>query len=137
MTTLNTPLQQYYGSRSFWSDMDPNVQTRIRSLGQNQGLVPNLLLKVTYYWCKYGFPIKSRSYILAHCTMHRFAQCFRRFRDTRHAFPHLVNAGKYSTTLVANLFEYLANVTVGMARHQEKDEIYNTVVSCSKILSQR
>ena len=46
----------------------------------------------------------------------RFAQCFRRFRDTRHAFPHLVNAGKYSTTLVANLFEFLSNVTFGFAR---------------------
>ncbi|XP_060535438.1 solute carrier family 53 member 1-like [Cylas formicarius] len=28
----------------------------------------------------------------------RFAQCLRRYYDTREAFPHLVNAGKYSTT---------------------------------------
>ncbi|XP_044731655.1 xenotropic and polytropic retrovirus receptor 1 isoform X2 [Chrysoperla carnea] len=28
----------------------------------------------------------------------RFAQCLRRYRDSREAFPHLVNAGKYSTT---------------------------------------
>ncbi|KAI2661844.1 hypothetical protein H4Q32_007531 [Labeo rohita] len=28
----------------------------------------------------------------------RFVQCLRRYRDTRRAFPHLVNAGKYSTT---------------------------------------
>ncbi|XP_053326359.1 xenotropic and polytropic retrovirus receptor 1 [Spea bombifrons] len=28
----------------------------------------------------------------------RFIQCLRRYRDTKRAFPHLVNAGKYSTT---------------------------------------
>ncbi|MCP9258500.1 Xenotropic and polytropic retrovirus receptor 1 [Dirofilaria immitis] len=28
----------------------------------------------------------------------RFMQCLRRFRDTGHAHPHLINAGKYSTT---------------------------------------
>ncbi|KAJ8878073.1 hypothetical protein PR048_022537 [Dryococelus australis] len=28
----------------------------------------------------------------------RFAQCLRRYRDSKEAFPHLVNAGKYSTT---------------------------------------
>ncbi|XP_055371502.1 xenotropic and polytropic retrovirus receptor 1-like [Condylostylus longicornis] len=30
----------------------------------------------------------------------RFAQCLRRYRDTKEAFPHLVNAGKYSTTFL-------------------------------------
>ncbi|XP_063237550.1 solute carrier family 53 member 1-like isoform X2 [Bacillus rossius redtenbacheri] len=30
----------------------------------------------------------------------RFAQCLRRYRDSREAFPHLVNAGKYSTTFI-------------------------------------
>lgn len=28
----------------------------------------------------------------------RFAQCIRRYRDTGETFPHLANAGKYSTT---------------------------------------
>lgn len=28
----------------------------------------------------------------------RFMQCLRRYRDTTNVFPHLVNAGKYSTT---------------------------------------
>jgi len=31
----------------------------------------------------------------------RFAQCLRRYRDTKEAFPHLVNAGKYSSTMLA------------------------------------
>ena len=38
----------------------------------------------------------------------RFAQCLRRYRDTRHAFPHLVNAGKYSTTFFVVFFSSLA-----------------------------
>ena len=34
----------------------------------------------------------------------RFAQCLRRYRDTREAFPHLVNAGKYSTGFFVAVF---------------------------------
>jgi len=30
----------------------------------------------------------------------RFLQCIRRYWDTHHAFPHLVNAGKYSATIL-------------------------------------
>ena len=37
----------------------------------------------------------------------RFAQCLRRYKDTREAFPHLVNAGKYSTTFFVVLFHTL------------------------------
>jgi len=37
----------------------------------------------------------------------RFAQCLRRYRDTRLAFPHIVNAGKYSTTFFVVLFKSL------------------------------
>ncbi|XP_075157386.1 solute carrier family 53 member 1-like [Haematobia irritans] len=37
----------------------------------------------------------------------RFAQCLRRYRDTREAFPHLVNAGKYSTTFMVVIFATL------------------------------
>ena len=34
----------------------------------------------------------------------RFAQCVRRYRDTKDAFPHLVNAGKYATALPVVFF---------------------------------
>ncbi|XP_015607072.1 xenotropic and polytropic retrovirus receptor 1 homolog isoform X2 [Cephus cinctus] len=37
----------------------------------------------------------------------RFAQCLRRYRDSKEAFPHLVNAGKYATTflvVISNTF---------------------------------
>lgn len=38
----------------------------------------------------------------------RFAQCLRRYKDTRQAFPHLVNAGKYSTAFFVVVFSTLA-----------------------------
>lgn len=40
----------------------------------------------------------------------RFAQCLRRYYDTKEAFPHLVNAGKYSTTFFAVIFSTLRGV---------------------------
>merc|ERR1711971_657514 len=40
----------------------------------------------------------------------RFAQCLRRYRDTKEAFPHLVNAGKYSTTFLVVTFATLSSV---------------------------
>ncbi|KAF2898457.1 hypothetical protein ILUMI_07715 [Ignelater luminosus] len=40
----------------------------------------------------------------------RFAQCLRRYRDTREAFPHLVNAGKYSTTFFVVIFGTLRSI---------------------------
>jgi xenotropic and polytropic retrovirus receptor 1 len=39
----------------------------------------------------------------------RFAQCLRRYRDSREAFPHLVNAGKYSTTFIVVFFATMKN----------------------------
>lgn len=37
----------------------------------------------------------------------RFAQCLRRYRDSKEAFPHLVNAGKYSSTFAVVIFATL------------------------------
>lgn len=34
----------------------------------------------------------------------RFAQCLRRYRDSKEAFPHLVNAGKYASTFLVVIF---------------------------------
>lgn len=45
----------------------------------------------------------------------RFAQCLRRYRDTKEAFPHLVNAGKYSSTFFVVIFGTLKNVYKGTA----------------------
>ncbi|XP_022905040.1 solute carrier family 53 member 1 [Onthophagus taurus] len=40
----------------------------------------------------------------------RFAQCLRRYRDTREAFPHLANAAKYATSFFVMTFTTLLNV---------------------------
>ncbi|CAH2013372.1 unnamed protein product [Acanthoscelides obtectus] len=40
----------------------------------------------------------------------RFAQCLRRYYDTREAFPHLVNAGKYASTFFVVIFGTLRAV---------------------------
>ncbi|KAH9498993.1 Xenotropic and polytropic retrovirus receptor 1 [Bulinus truncatus] len=48
----------------------------------------------------------------------RFAQCLRRYRDTKLVFPHIVNAGKYSTTFFVVLFSTLYKVHVEMYGEQ-------------------
>ncbi|XP_055354793.1 xenotropic and polytropic retrovirus receptor 1 homolog isoform X2 [Paramacrobiotus metropolitanus] len=42
----------------------------------------------------------------------RFAQCLRRYRDSKLAFPHLVNAGKYSMLFFVVLFSALNSMHV-------------------------
>lgn len=37
----------------------------------------------------------------------RFAQCLRRYRDTKEAFPHLANASKYATSFFVVIFTAL------------------------------
>lgn len=34
----------------------------------------------------------------------RFLQCIRRYRDTGNIFPHLVNCGKYTASILAGVF---------------------------------
>ncbi|XP_034162457.2 xenotropic and polytropic retrovirus receptor 1a [Pangasianodon hypophthalmus] len=46
----------------------------------------------------------------------RFVQCLRRYRDTKRAFPHLVNAGKYSTTFFVVAFSALYST------HKDQDD---------------
>lgn len=43
----------------------------------------------------------------------RFAQCIRRFRDTKESFPHLVNAAKYATSFFVVIFSYKYQTTNG------------------------
>ncbi|XP_072130459.1 solute carrier family 53 member 1-like isoform X4 [Mobula birostris] len=49
----------------------------------------------------------------------RFTQCLRRYRDTKRAFPHLVNAGKYSTTFFVVTFAALYSTHKGNKRGGE------------------
>lgn len=43
----------------------------------------------------------------------RFAQCLRRYRDTKEAFPHLANAVKYSTSFFVVIFASLTLASQG------------------------
>ena len=52
--------------------------------------LPYLLISIPAYW--------------------RWSQCLRRYRDTRDKFPHLVNAGKYSTSMMTNLASFVYHV---------------------------
>ncbi|XP_048457909.1 xenotropic and polytropic retrovirus receptor 1 homolog [Rhincodon typus] len=49
----------------------------------------------------------------------RFTQCLRRYRDTKRAFPHLVNAGKYSTTFFVVTFAALYSTHKDMCLNAE------------------
>ena len=43
----------------------------------------------------------------------RFAQSLRRYDDTKQKFPHLANAGKYSTTFFVVFFSTVATTNKG------------------------
>ncbi|XP_017778103.1 PREDICTED: xenotropic and polytropic retrovirus receptor 1-like [Nicrophorus vespilloides] len=54
--------------------------------------------------------IPLRSIMAALPAWFRFAQCLRRYRDTREAFPHLANAAKYSTSFFVIIFSTLFTI---------------------------
>lgn len=60
----------------------------------------------------------------------RFAQCIRRYRDTREAFPHLFNALKYSTSFFVVIFSSLSFVT-GLFTTVSKTICYSKTVYSS------
>jgi hypothetical protein len=49
----------------------------------------------------------------------RFAQCLRRYRDTKHKFPHLANAGKYVTGFFVAITNSLRRATDMNYSHNE------------------
>ncbi|XP_026525020.1 xenotropic and polytropic retrovirus receptor 1 [Notechis scutatus] len=88
-----------------------------------------ILMDLEYMICFYSFELqwKAKDALLKDTGLHicntyaygvravvqcipawlRFVQCLRRYRDTKRAFPHLVNAGKYSTTFFMVTFAAL------------------------------
>uniref|UniRef100_A0A3Q2Z327 Xenotropic and polytropic retrovirus receptor 1b n=1 Tax=Hippocampus comes TaxID=109280 RepID=A0A3Q2Z327_HIPCM len=86
-----------------------------------------VLLDIEYMICFYSFELDWRKHdglinsndvcntysygirAVVHClpAWFRFIQCLRRYRDTKRAFPHLVNAGKYSTSFFVVTFAAL------------------------------
>ncbi|KAG0073947.1 hypothetical protein BGZ90_011150 [Linnemannia elongata] len=59
----------------------------------------------------------------------RFLQCLRRYRDTLEWFPHLVNAGKYTASLI-NLFVYFSFRHYGGSQLKTAWIFVSTVTSC-------
>ncbi|XP_069698785.1 solute carrier family 53 member 1-like [Periplaneta americana] len=64
----------------------------------------------------------------------RFAQCLRRYRDTKEAFPHLVNAGKYATSFLVMLFSTLDMLYSGNYNAKSENPYFYLLVM-SSILS--
>ncbi|XP_062849883.1 xenotropic and polytropic retrovirus receptor 1 homolog [Trichomycterus rosablanca] len=64
----------------------------------------------------------------------RFVQCLRRYRDTKRAFPHLVNAGKYSTTFFVVIFTALYK-THKADSHPDREIFLYLLIACSIINS--
>ncbi|XP_072018125.1 LOW QUALITY PROTEIN: xenotropic and polytropic retrovirus receptor 1 homolog [Amphiura filiformis] len=84
-----------------------------------------VLLDVEFFLCYYScevswlgdhncaiqchtFSYYARVFVACLPAWFRFAQCLRRYHDTKLVFPHLVNAGKYSTTFFVVCFSALA-----------------------------
>ncbi|XP_048108483.1 xenotropic and polytropic retrovirus receptor 1a isoform X2 [Alosa alosa] len=64
----------------------------------------------------------------------RFVQCLRRYRDTKRAFPHLVNAGKYSTTFFVVTFAALYK-THKEQTHDDADVFFYLLIVFSTVSS--
>ncbi|KAM4642753.1 solute carrier family 53 member 1 [Discoglossus pictus] len=64
----------------------------------------------------------------------RFIQCLRRYRDTRRAFPHLVNAGKYATTFFMVTFAALYS-THKVQNHSDAQVFFYLWIVCYFISS--
>jgi hypothetical protein len=54
----------------------------------------------------------------------RFAQCLRRYRDTKEAFPHLANAAKYATSFFVVIFTALNTIYSGDSGMMESPFFY-------------
>ncbi|XP_078033645.1 solute carrier family 53 member 1 [Augochlora pura] len=61
----------------------------------------------------------------------RFAQCVRRYRDSKEAFPHLANAGKYSTTFLVVISNTMCIYRAGEYETRwENPWLWLWVISC-------
>ncbi|KAJ8922421.1 hypothetical protein NQ315_004367 [Exocentrus adspersus] len=63
----------------------------------------------------------------------RFAQCMRRYRDTKEAFPHVVNACKYATSFFVVMFSTLNKVYDTGSESDENPFFYLWI--CASLLS--
>lgn len=123
---LFSPLQKHFQSSRYWliSQLCRVLTPGFRPVGFMEFWLADqacslviLFVDCEFLLCWYlvdGTIYGPRKGVIAHCgdyssiralcsilpAVIRFIQCVRRFQDSGDAFPHLVNAGKYSTTLL-------------------------------------
>ncbi|CAF1164598.1 unnamed protein product [Rotaria sordida] len=91
----------YISNRAWWS-------TDLTSPATNHGT-----------FCTGWSEILLQTILLMLPSWFRFAQCIRRYRDTKHAFPHLVNAGKYASGFFVVITNSLRRATIKKYAHKE------------------
>ena len=84
----------YVSDRAWWS-------TDLTSPASRQGV-----------FCDGWSSIFLQTFLLILPSWFRFAQCVRRYRDTKHASPHLINAGKYATGFLVAIANGLRRATI-------------------------
>ncbi|XP_021935005.1 xenotropic and polytropic retrovirus receptor 1-like isoform X2 [Zootermopsis nevadensis] len=89
-----------------------------------------VLVDFQYFICFY---LANDNWMVANAWW-RFAQCLRRYRDTKEAFPHLVNAGKYATSFFVMLFSTL-NLTHGDKYQVTSENPYFYMLVMASVLS--
>ncbi|XP_030640330.1 xenotropic and polytropic retrovirus receptor 1a isoform X1 [Chanos chanos] len=98
--------------------------------GELQGLLPKTHGDDRCHSYSYGV----RAIIQCLPAWFRFVQCLRRYRDTKRAFPHLVNAGKYSTTFFVVTFAALYSTHKDLG-HGDADVFFYLLIVFSTISS--
>ncbi|CAG5861061.1 unnamed protein product [Menidia menidia] len=98
----------------------------------SEGLLPSLKDPGDYVCHSYSYGLRAVIQCLP--AWFRFIQCLRRYRDTKRAFPHLVNAGKYSTTFFVVTFAALY-ATHREQGHTDADMFFYLLVVFSTISS--
>uniref|UniRef100_A0A8C7FHP7 Xenotropic and polytropic retrovirus receptor 1a n=1 Tax=Oncorhynchus kisutch TaxID=8019 RepID=A0A8C7FHP7_ONCKI len=83
-------------------------------------------------WSNYSYGLRAIIQCLP--AWFRFVQCLRRYRDTKRAFPHLVNAGKYSTTFFVVTFAALYS-THKEQKHSDADMFFYLLMVFSAVSS--
>ncbi|CAN8095607.1 unnamed protein product [Discula destructiva] len=100
--------------RLFWAGLYP-VEFRDFFLGDMYCSLAYAMCNVELFFCLYANDWKNPQncnsnhsrllgFFAALPPIWRFLQCFRRYRDTRNVFPHLVNCGKYTASILAAAF---------------------------------
>ncbi|ERE73658.1 putative xenotropic and polytropic retrovirus receptor 1 like protein [Cricetulus griseus] len=95
---------------------------------ENKSLLPNDLQEPEFCH-RYTYGVRA----IVQCipAWLRFIQCLRRYRDTKRAFPHLVNAGKYSTTFFTVTFAALYSTHKERQHSDTMVFLYLWVVFCA------